>query len=111
MKWFGFSCFFCEDGKKKTDNVDKNIVGLFLSYWDDVLEHLWIVVVFVLSWLFAAVAARTSRTSVIAARTAVTSAVITAWCTLTVVTTRTSVSTWLALRLYIAFRLFDECLA
>ena len=78
----------------------------------DVLEHLWFVVAaFVLGWFFVAVTTRTSWTSVVAAWTTVTSAVVAAWTTLTVVTTWAPVSAWLALWLYVSFRLLDEGLA
>ena len=84
----------------------------FLSCVRDVLEHLRLVV---LLWSFrsvvAAVAARSSRATVIATWTSV---AFTAWSAVVaavVVTTWTLVSAWLALRLDISLRLFNESLA
>lgn len=84
----------------------------FLSCVRDVLEHLRLVV---LLWSFrsvvAAVAARSSWATVIAAWTSVAFTTWSAVVAAVVVTTWTSVSAWLALRLDIALRLLDESLA
>ena len=72
------------------------------------LEHFRLVVLLVVSWLFAAVATRTLWTSVVAAWATVTSAVITTWTSVAVVTAWTTVSAWLALWLDISLRLLDE---
>ena len=85
--------------------------ALGLSVVQDVLEHLWLVV---LLWSISrTVATWTSWASVIAAWATV---VVTTWtavvvATVVVVATWTSVSAWLALRLNISLWLLDEGLA
>lgn len=77
-----------------------------------VLEHLWLVVHFVVfNWSVTTVAARASWASVVATWAAVASAVVTARTTLAVITAWTTVSAWLALWLYIALWLLEESLA
>ena len=73
------------------------------------LEHLWFVVLLRgLSWTLTTWA---SWTSVIATWTSVASAVIAAWATVTLLTTWTSVSAWLALWLNVSLWLLEESLA
>lgn len=77
----------------------------------DVLEHLRFVVLLDSRSFSRTFAARASWTFVIAAWATV---VVTTWATVVaavIVTTWTSVSTWLALRLYISFRLLEKSLA
>lgn len=83
----------------------------WISADPEILEHLWLVVVFVLSRLFTTVAAWASWASVIAAW----ASVVTAW-TAAIVTTLVAAwasvaSAWLALWLDISLRLLDEGLA
>jgi hypothetical protein len=74
------------------------------------LEHFRFVVL--LRSFSRTLATWTAWASVIATRTSVTSAVIAARASLTLVTAWTSVATaWTTLRFYIAFRLLDEGLA
>ena len=85
-------------------------LGTLYLYVSDVLEHLRLVVL-LRSWSLVAVTTRASWTSVVTAWTSVSSAVIAAWATVTLLTAWTSVSAWLALRLNITLRLLDEGLA
>lgn len=74
-------------------------------------EHLRLVVLLRCFRGIAAVTARTSWTAFFTAWATVTSAVVAARATLTVVTAWTTVSARLALRLHITLRLLDEGLA
>jgi hypothetical protein len=80
----------------------------FLLIQNVCLEHFWLVVLLVLSWCLVAVTTWTSWASVVAAWTTVTTSTLIAAATLTVILARTSVATWLALRLNISLRLFHE---
>ena len=85
------------------------IVSRLLYLYRNVLEHLWFVVLLVV--FNRALTTWTSWASVIAAWTTV---VITTWTAVVatvVLTTWTSVTSWLALWLYIALWLLDESLA
>jgi len=95
---------------KRGINPDQIYSSLYLCR-SEILEHLWLVVGFVLSWLLTTVATWTSWASVIAAwasvvttwTAAVVTALLTAWASVA--------SAWLALRLNIALWLLDESLA
>ena len=83
---------------------------LFLVFGQDVLEHLWLVVLlWSISW--ALLAAWASWASVVAAWATVVTTLVAAWATATLLTTWTSVSAWLALWLNITLWLLDESLA
>jgi hypothetical protein len=75
----------------------------------DALEHLWLIVL--LRCLSRTLAAWTLRASVVTAWTAVVATVVAAWTTVTLLTTWTSVSAWLTLRLNVSLRLLEESLA
>ena len=75
------------------------------------LEHLWLVVLLYCRSVSWTVATWTLRASVVTTWTTVVTTVVAAWATVTLLTTRTSVSAWLALWLNISLWLLEESLA
>ena len=97
--------------KQKKQPTKLKLSRLFLVFGQDVLEHLWLVVLLCCWSVSWALATWTLRASVVAAWATVVATVIAAWATVTLLTTWTSVSAWLALRLDISLRLLEESLA
>ena len=76
----------------------------------DVLEHLWLVVL-LWSICWTLLATWTSWASVVATWATVVTTVVAAWATIALLTTWTSVSAWLALWLNVSLWLLEESLA
>ena len=118
MVYYCFDYFFLQPLKLEfLHEITKNnktagheiMTGRYQLRLTEILEHLWLVVLLVV--LGRALAAWTSRATVVAAWASV---VVTTWATVVaavVVTTRTAVSARLALRLDISLRLLHESLA